>query len=134
MYLAGKAGRGGHHGIHPGPGEEGRGLVAGILGTETLENDEGTLRDCSFANVRLPLDYDDLVAGGDLARAVKIAQWVSATLVNEYDTFVAVIFHAGAWWVRLSAQVYLDMSDWTWCGNTLKDVCERAQKGEALLE
>ena len=105
-------------------------LVAEALGTEVLENGEGTLGNCTFANVRLPLDYR-VVAGGDTAKAVKIAQWIASVLVGEYDTFIATIFYAEAWWVRLSAQVYLDMSDWAWAADTLKQVCERVQNGEA---
>jgi hypothetical protein len=53
-------------------------------------------------------------------------------LVDEYSTFIAIIFYAGAWWARLSAQVYLSMEDWEWAGNVLKEVCARVSKGEAL--
>lgn len=106
-------------------------LVAEILGTEVLENEEGTLGKCNFSNVKLPLDFK-MVAGGEHAQAIKVAQWIAAVLVEEYNTFIAIIFYANAWWVRLSAQVYLDMSDWKWAGDTLKEVCERVQKGEAL--
>lgn len=106
-------------------------LVAGILETEVLENEEGTLGNCNFSNVKLPLDFH-AIAGGDGAEALKVAQWIAKTLVEEYDTFIAIIFYANAWWVRLSAQVYLDMEDWSWAGKTLKEVCERVHKGEAL--
>lgn len=106
-------------------------IVSDVLGTEVLENKEGTLGKCNFRNVRLPLEFAT-VAGSDTAKAAKVAQWIAKVLVEEYETFVAVIFHAGAWWVRLSAQVYLDMSDWTWAAETLKEVCERVAKGEAL--
>lgn len=68
-------------------------LVAGILGTEVLENQEGTLGDCNFANVRLPLDAAALTAGGESPS--KITQWITNVLVEEYSTFVAVIFYAG---------------------------------------
>lgn len=106
-------------------------VVAEILETEVLENEEGTLGNCNLSNVKLPLDFH-AIAGGDRAKALKVAQWIAKTLVEEYDTFIAIIFHADAWWVRLSAQVYLDMEDWSWAGKTLKEVCERVHKGEAL--
>ncbi|KAG9540159.1 PLP-dependent transferase, partial [Aureobasidium melanogenum] len=108
-------------------------LVAEILSTEVLENEEGTLGRCSFSNVRLPLDPTTL-AGGETGKAVRIAQWISATLVDEYNTFIAIIFYGGAWWVRLSAQIYLTMDDWQWAGTVLKQVCERVSKGQALRE
>lgn len=44
-------------------------IVSKILGTEVLQNEEGTLTKCHFANVRLPLDLN-----GDAAETVKIAQ------------------------------------------------------------
>lgn len=108
-------------------------LVSGVLGTEVLENEEGTLGKCNFSNVRLPLEYAG-VAHGDVGKAIKVAQWIAKVLVGEYDTFIAVIFYADAWWVRLSAQIYLTMEDWKWAGGVLKEVCDRVEKGEALSE
>lgn len=105
-------------------------LVADILSTEVMQNAEGTLTRCNFANVRLPLDFATL-AGGETQKAVKIAQWISSTLVDEYDTFIAIIYYGGALWARLSAQIYLTMDDWEWGANVLKQVCQRVDKGEA---
>ncbi|XDG05768.1 hypothetical protein ABKA04_005383 [Annulohypoxylon sp. FPYF3050] len=39
--------------------KEGGELMAAMLGTDVLENKTGTLRDCSFTNVRLPLEVTD---------------------------------------------------------------------------
>ncbi|KAK4506144.1 hypothetical protein PRZ48_004109 [Zasmidium cellare] len=44
-------------------------VVAEALGTEVLENGEGTLRGCAFANVKLPVEL-----GGDAGENVKVAQ------------------------------------------------------------
>jgi selenocysteine lyase/cysteine desulfurase len=104
-------------------------LVAEILSTEVMQNEKGTLG-CNFANVRLPLDSAAL-ADGETSKAVRIAQWISSTLVDEYNTFIAIIYYGGAWWCRLSAQIYLTMDDWEWAGNALKQVCLRVSKGEA---
>ena len=49
--------------------------------------------------------------------------------MEEYSTFIAIIFYGKAWWVRLSAQVYLTIEDFEWAGKVLKEVCERVQKG-----
>ena len=104
-------------------------IVSDVLGTEILENEEGTLGNCCFSNVRLPLSEPEL-AGGDLQTQTKIGQWIVKTLVEQYDTFIAVIFFGDSWWVRLSAQVYLTEDDFVWAGNTLKQVCGRVQNGE----
>lgn len=108
--------------------EAGR-LVAGKLGTEVMENEEGELGNCNFSNVRLPLEYAG-VAGGVQAEAIKVANWIAQTLVRDYDTFIAIIFYADAWWVRLSAQVYLTMEDWEWAAKVLVEISERVSKGE----
>ena len=52
------------------------------------------------------------------------------TLMAEYKTFVALFVYGGRWWARLSAQVYLELEDFEWAGRTLKEVCERAARGE----
>lgn len=102
-------------------------LVADLLGTEILENEQGTLGNCYFSNVKLPLDYAT-VAGGEYAKALDVARWLAKTLVEEYGTFIAVIVHGEAWWVRLSAQVYLDLNDWKKGGEILRDVCGRIRE------
>ena len=56
--------------------------------------------------------YGDLVRD----RIVKL-------LVDEYCTFMAVVFYCEAWWVRLSAQIYLELEDFAWSANVLKEVC-----------
>lgn len=104
-------------------------IVSSILDTEVMENEEKTLGNCAFANVQLPLSLEG-DAGGDYATAVAIAQWMSKVLVQEHNTFLAILIDGGKWWVRLSAQVYLTEEDFRWGGNVLKEVCERAKKGD----
>ena len=104
-------------------------IVSGILQTETLENEEGTLGNCNFSNIRLPLSFSELTSS-DPAQATQIGQWIARTLVDEYRTFIAIIFYGGAWWVRLSAQVYLTEQDFQWAGHVLREVCARVNKGE----
>ena len=104
-------------------------IVSSILGTETLENKEGTLGNCVFANVRLPLSVSDLT-DGDTAKAIQIDQWIAKTLVKDYKTFIAIIFYGNAWWVRLSSQIYLTEKDFEWAGKVLKEVCKRVENGE----
>lgn len=109
-------------------------LVSKQLGTETMENKEGTLGRCAFSNVRLPLDAAELVAlvGEDQKAALGglVRDWMSLVLVKEYDTFMAFMWYGGAWWVRLSAQVYLDMDDFQKGANVLTEVCGRVKRGE----
>ena len=104
-------------------------LMKHKFGTEILENEEKSLGGCYFSNVRLPLSYRDL-AQGDRPTAIKIAQWIAQTLVREYDTFIAIIFYDDAWWVRLSAQIYLTMDDWEKGAEILVHICGRVNRKE----
>jgi hypothetical protein len=113
-------------------------IVSKILGTETLENEEGTLGNCAFSNVRLPLDPQTILAlNGDshleLAdRRIAVRDWMSQTNAKEYGTFIALMWYGGAWWARLSAQIYLELSDFEKGGRILLELSERVKKGEFL--
>jgi len=118
--------------------KEGTKKIAGLLGTEILDNSTATLTRCCMANVRLPLDVGELErlaaqsgVGKDKVGNL-VRDWISRTLVNDYDTFMAAMWYGGAWWVRLSGQVYLEMEDFGWAGEVLAKVTERVAKGEWL--
>jgi len=104
-------------------------ILASKFGTEVLDNEEKTLTNCFFSNVRLPLSFAN-DAHGSRDEAVKIAQWIAKVLVEEYDTFIAVIFYGDAWWVRLSGQVYLTEQDWEWAAEVLVGLCQGVRSGE----
>jgi hercynylcysteine S-oxide lyase len=111
-------------------------LVAEKLGTQVLENEEATLGNCAFSNVRLPLDAQELLkvpgAPGEAAIGGKVRDWMSLVIVKEYNTFMALMWYAGDWWVRLSAQVYLELKDFERAAEILKEVSMRVKKGEFL--
>ncbi|KAK3946953.1 pyridoxal phosphate-dependent transferase [Pseudoneurospora amorphoporcata] len=126
---------------------EGGQKVAEILGTRVLENSKGTLVRCAMVNVALPLvTADDPKVEVKLTEkeekevqgmheipqeeAVKAFNWMYKVLQEEYNTFVPMIFYRRRFWARLSAQVYLEESDFEWAGRTLKEVCERVARGE----
>ena len=114
--------------------------VAEILGTEVMENEQGTLIDHAMVNVSLPLvivaGEDSEGAGGertDLSvpadEAAAAALWMEK-VSGEYKTWLRVYLYQGRLWTRLSAQVYLDEEDFVFAGETLKDLCERVGRGE----
>ncbi|KAF2805190.1 PLP-dependent transferase [Mytilinidion resinicola] len=116
--------------------------VAKVLGTEILQNSTGTLTNCCLTNVRLPLEVDAIVkvmaAKGLMKTAAEVQSlvrdWMVERMVEEYDTFIAMVVYGGAWWVRFSGQVYLDMEDFEWAGTVLKELCGRVGKGEFVME
>lgn len=108
-------------------------MVSEALGTEILENEEGTLGNCCMSNVKLPLPFADIASMAkteDVGMAV--LNWIYSTLVKEFNTFMAIVSYADAWWVRFSAQVYLEEEDFEWAAKVLQEVCGRVMKGEFL--
>ncbi|KAI0839809.1 aminotransferase family protein-like protein [Hypoxylon sp. FL0890] len=114
---------------------EGGELMAAIMGTEVLENKTGTLRNCCFTNVRLPLEVTQVPQDEEhtgkvpAAEAKAVADWITITSVEEFDTFIATRYYASAFWTRLSSQIYLDRRDFEWAANVLLDLCGRVKRG-----
>lgn len=116
--------------------QEGGKIVAKILGTEVLDNATGTLTDCCLVNVLLPLTASPTKIAGkttvDPKHAITLIDWIGVAFGDDYNSFLPVYYFQGQWWTRLSGQVYLDISDFEWAGNVLKEICERVGKEEYL--
>ncbi|KAI0450791.1 aminotransferase family protein-like protein [Xylaria acuta] len=118
--------------------KQGGELMATIMGTEVLKSEAGTQEDCCFTNVRLPLEIDpdgeeavtrqsSGILRGD---ADAVANWMTERSVNEFDTYIAVRHYGGAFWTRLSGQIYLERADFAWAAGVLLELCARAQRGD----
>jgi hypothetical protein len=111
-------------------------MWAKVLGTETLDNETKTLSQCCMAMVRLPIDVEKAVQAGEKIRLGKgqvgavVTNWLHKMMVNSYGTFLQTLFYGGAWWARLSGQVYLELSDFEGVVPSLNELCERVNKGE----
>lgn len=111
-------------------------LVASILDTEVLDNSTNTITNCAMVNVFMPLttNEEDLKAHPTWylvkeEEAQAVALWMTEKTVDEFGTYLFVVFFQGRWLTRISAQVYLDIDDFEWAGKTLKGLCERVGKG-----
>jgi hypothetical protein len=121
--------------------------VADILGTRVLSENgvdlnklgASQLRQCAFANVQLPISVG---SGQDGAYAVKVkpadtsrvSQWLQRQLIDKHQTFIPIYRHGDGMWVRLSAQIYLELSDFEWLAGVLKDLVERVGLGEPFVD
>ncbi|KND87102.1 putative aminotransferase [Tolypocladium ophioglossoides CBS 100239] len=109
--------------------------VAEVLGTEVLENSKGTMTDCAMGNIALPVWIGEKGKGAKDGEAVvpvedkdEVFQWMSKTMVDEYKTFMSLFFIGNRYWIRISAQVYLDIKDYEVAAKVLKELCERVGK------
>ncbi|ESZ99465.1 hypothetical protein SBOR_0128 [Sclerotinia borealis F-4128] len=117
-------------------------VCASALNTYTLPIDLG--RETCFTNIRLPIPFscskpndsqtNNIIDSDSLAfpaaDAEKIKAWLNKTAVEEFDTYLQIGWHANVLWVRLSAQIYLELKDFEWAGEKLKGLCERVNAGE----
>ena len=104
--------------------------AAEILGTDVLDNEEGSLRNCAFANVRLPLPIDkvrQLSSLGELSRRL-MQQSV------ERGTFLAVGPYRGVSYWRISAQCYLNSEDIEWGARLMRELCANVRQEIANSE
>ena len=107
--------------------------AAEILGTEIMDNKEGTLTQCALSNVRLPLtigDAEGQIKGDHISRAGK---WMQDVLAQENDTFIPIYFYENSLWVRFSGQIYLEEKDIVWGAELLKKLCRRVENGEYMM-
>jgi selenocysteine lyase/cysteine desulfurase len=117
--------------------KEGGNAVAKILGTRIMDNSTGTLtKDSCLVNVLLPLEISPSKIAGknciDPGNGAIATEWMQEALIENFNTFMPIYFFQGQWWTRLSAQIYLELSDFEWAGAALKAICERAGRGEFL--
>ena len=109
--------------------------VAEILGTEYMENAEGTLRECNMSNIKLPLDEEQVKAlckGRQEFDGYSVRDWMIFRAMKDHGVFMALLYYGGGWWVRISAQIYLDLSDFERGAAVLKAVCEDVKEGKFL--
>lgn len=106
------------------------------LGTEAMDNETKTLSQCSMAMVRLPIDVEKVLQAAEKVGLGKdkigslVTIWMNTTLSGSYGTFLQTIFYGGAFWARLSGQVYLELSDFEGVVPSLKELCGRVSAGE----
>jgi selenocysteine lyase/cysteine desulfurase len=119
---------------------EGGSRVAEILETDVMDTKSGLMRECAFVNVKLPIHFDvgmSVVKDGKgkifpVDMAGIILDWLRLAAVKEFDTYLQIAFHAGYLWVRLSAQIYLELGDFEWIGHRLKELCNKVRERKGI--
>ncbi|KAJ1024721.1 hypothetical protein NDA16_002761 [Ustilago loliicola] len=75
----------------------------------------------AMVNVSIPIQPKE-EEGGQGNELAFLAAKLQKRLMTEHDTFVMFYVHAGKIWVRLSAQVWLEESDFVWAAERIGDL------------
>ncbi|KAG0244915.1 hypothetical protein BGW41_005514 [Actinomortierella wolfii] len=95
---------------------EGGKKIAEILGTNVMTPDDDH-QVGNMVNVRLPINNLE-------HPKIETPQYLIELMQDKYNAFVPCFKHNGAFWCRVSAQIYLEMSDFVRLGNVLKEVID----------
>ncbi|RDW69391.1 hypothetical protein BP6252_08411 [Coleophoma cylindrospora] len=111
---------------------KGAASVAKILNTNIIDNKTYSLSNCALSTLVLPIKVGD--GGVNREDVRKATVWMVDTAMSDYKTFIPFLWNSAEqkWWIRLSAQIYLDIDDFEYTGKILKELCERVEKGEYL--
>ena len=121
-------------------------IIADKLGTEILDNEEGTLTKCALQNIRLPIGTctegrfvaaREKEAGVEVVlveaeKASALTHYLQQTMVQEFKTFIPVLLHRGNWYARISGQVYLDEDDFKFGAEVLLELVNKLRKGASF--
>ncbi|KIO28353.1 hypothetical protein M407DRAFT_243035 [Tulasnella calospora MUT 4182] len=102
--------------------KEGGKRMAEILGTEVMDHNGELLN--SMVNVRLPLD---VAPNGLLWDHLTLSQAMMQQLIYDHECMVAVFVHDEKWWIRASAQIWTEISDFEYVAQVLKQMCREKQ-------
>jgi hypothetical protein len=75
--------------------------------------------------VPIPIELEDIATH---------ASWLTSTIIKEYRIGVTVYPYASRIWLRVSGQIYLELSDFERLAAVLGAALERVRKGESLHE
>lgn len=116
-------------------------LIAATLGTDVMQEPDlkpgqkSNMRNCCMTTIRLPIRVADDGSPGQGSwvtlssqDAPLAASFIEQTLMAKYDTFVPVFRHGSSLWTRISAQVFVDISDFEWLAGVLRELCEQVAR------
>lgn len=123
--------------------QHGAQIIAGMLGTEVLDNIGQTLTKCALQNVRLPIGIcsrERYISPKEREGKVQtvlvdnhkktlLTQYLQQVMPQEFNTFIPVNVYRGNWYARISGQVYLDEEDFRYGGKVLLDLVGRVRNG-----
>ncbi|KAF9291623.1 hypothetical protein BGZ68_003239 [Mortierella alpina] len=93
---------------------EGGKVMAKILGTNGLTPDDHQI--ANMVNIRLPIK--------DINHPKADGTYLMNTIMDKYNVFTPAFKHGGYLWTRVSAQIYLELSDFERLGHIWKEIID----------
>jgi hypothetical protein len=120
-------------------------IVVKGFGTYIMDCPGSRMRDCNFANIRMPLDLgtaEEFKDGSSVSpegkidpkRAREVSRWIQEVGCAESGIYFQNFLYRGNWWWRISGMIYLEEADFRKGTEVLSKLCERVRKGEYLKE
>ncbi|KZT57914.1 PLP-dependent transferase [Calocera cornea HHB12733] len=92
--------------------------LAAVLGTRVLDQ-TGELT-ANMTNVLVPVDISEF-SGEELGALLSN---FNNTLLDKYNCFAGIYFHDRKCWVRCSAQIWIELSDFEYVGKAILEICQ----------
>ncbi|KIX02100.1 uncharacterized protein Z518_08039 [Rhinocladiella mackenziei CBS 650.93] len=132
----GPGGAGSAGGLSPALRQSSYGFPSAGSTTQSLRSASGGTTLAEPRRTPSPLSSPSLHSAGPItiqeADVATHIAWMEKTLVDDYNTFVAIYEYDGKLWTRVCGQIYLELKDFEWLGGVLKTLCERVRSGESL--
>lgn len=87
--------------------------LANVFGTEVLQDEDQI---GNMVDVRLPIDNPD-----DARLSANV--WIDTMLYRFPEVFAPIHKHGGQWWIRVSAQIYNDLTDFEVLSKVATTIC-----------
>lgn len=113
---------------------EGGRRAAEILGTEEMGADfAGSCAwETAFTNVRLPIEVGEGEGQLRAEHIVVAREFITHQAVLGHDMYIQCIPYHGVFWMRLSAQVYVEVEDFERAARAAAVICELVRSGEFM--
>ncbi|KAJ8073099.1 hypothetical protein AAF712_007381 [Marasmius tenuissimus] len=95
--------------------------LAAILNTEVMSTDASPETRICMVNVRLPFS-------APVAPSFGVFSGFDRKLIEDHKVYASVFYHDGKWWIRVSAQIYNEISDFERLGAALLVACAEIEK------
>ncbi|KAH9475962.1 Hercynylcysteine sulfoxide lyase [Psilocybe cubensis] len=93
-------------------------LVSEKLGTSVMDQTEGNELTANITNIELPLPPN-------ITPSKEIFFLYQDEMLDNHRVFAPAFYYMGKWWVRASAQIYNDLSDFEQLAHALAETCEK---------